>query len=237
MEHIAQLSISGLAKRFRGVYALNGVDICLSSDQSTGIIGPNGSGKTTLFNVVTGFLRPDAGKVMWDGRDITGYAPHRIARLGIVRTFQQTMVFPSLSVEQNLRVALLGAGVRGRAADERLEESLESLALAGYRAHPADQIPFGIGRRLGIAAALASKPTLLLLDEPAAGLDDDESRELAGILRRIRESGCGIALVDHNMDFVLPFCDRVIVMNAGSVLTQGGPEVVAERSVMEVYLG
>jgi ABC-type branched-subunit amino acid transport system ATPase component len=232
------LRTANVSKAFQGVKALTDVSVELTTGQVTGIIGPNGSGKTTLVNVLSGFNRADRGQVHWGDRDITRLPPHRIARLGLVRTFQQTLVFSKLTVWQNVEVATLAIGLRGRQRDRAIEWSLELMEIGEFRDDIAGALPFGVGRRVGIACVLPLRPTLLLLDEPAAGMNDDEVKALGTALDAARAESIGLALVDHNMDFIGAFCQHIVVMNAGVVLTEGKPaDVLRDPRVSEVYLG
>jgi branched-chain amino acid transport system ATP-binding protein len=232
------LRTTNVSKSFQGVKALSDVSVELPTHHVTGIIGPNGSGKTTLFNVLSGFNRADSGQVHWGARDITRMPPHRIARLGLVRTFQQTLVFSGLTVWQNVEVATLALGLRGRERDRVIDWSLELMEIDAFRDDVAGSLPFGVSRRVGIACVLPLRPALLLLDEPAAGMNDEEVRALGKALDAARAEKIGLALVDHNMDFIGGFCHHVIVMNAGLVLTEGEPSaVLRDPRVSEVYLG
>ena len=234
----ALLIVDKLHKSFQGVAALAGVSIEIPIAEATGIIGPNGSGKTTLFSVISGFLKPDRGRIVWRGREVTGWAPHRIAQAGLVRTFQQRMSFPKLTVYQNVEVAALSAGLRGTKCAEAVRKALAVIRVEEYSNELAEKLPFGINRRLGIACALPLNPTLLLLDEPAAGLSDDETVDLAASLHEIQAMGQGICLVDHNMEFVTEFCRKIVVLDSGRKLTEGTPrEVMANPMVAQVYLG
>ena len=234
----ADLVIADITKRFGGVTALNGVSLEIDRRGSTGVIGPNGSGKTTLFNVITGYFKPDSGSIAWLGQPIVGRRPHDIARLGLVRTFQQTMLFPKFTVHRNVDVAAMSAGIHGRDRRTVVDSALEMLGIREYADEPAGKMPFGIARRIGIACALPLRPKLLLLDEPAAGLNSQEVTDLATALHAMQSEEYGICLVDHNMDFVTGFCKRVIVMNAGRPLADGTPEeMIRDPRVAEVYLG
>lgn len=232
------LVVDEVTKRFGGVTALSELSLEIPTDRVTGVIGPNGSGKTTLFNVVTGFERPTLGSIIWDGRPITGRRPHRIARMGLVRTFQQTAVFNNLTTYRNVEVAALGAAVKMRDRHRIVSESLARLKLTDYADEPAGEVPFGIARRIGIACTLPLRPKLLLVDEPAAGMTNHEARDLAEALKELGREGMGICVVDHSMEFVSSLCDHVVVMSEGTRLLDGTPtEVLNNDSVREIYLG
>jgi ABC-type branched-subunit amino acid transport system ATPase component len=230
-------------RSFGAVQALAGVNLEIHSGEVLGIVGPNGSGKTTLFNCLTGRYRLTRGQVLWRGVDITRWPMERIARAGLVRTFQQSMHFPSASVRENVAMALnISRSTPPRKGGSVIPEDLAGLleftrmeAIAGV---PSAALSHGSLRQLGIALALAVRPTLLLLDEPAAGLNDAESRDLGALLRRIQDGGVTLVVVDHDMDFVMPLVDRLAVLSAGRKLAEGTPaEMRADARVVSAYLG
>jgi ABC-type branched-subunit amino acid transport system ATPase component len=235
------LEISGMRKQFGGVVALAGVDVTIKSDEILGIIGPNGSGKTTLFNAVCGVYRPDAGQVRWNGADITGKTAFEIGRLGIGRTFQQAMSFPSLSVRENVQIAIEHGSARRDAATQRWstpEDLLGFVGLEGFADESASSMPFGNLRRLGVAVALGGRPSQLLLDEPAAGLNDAESAELVQLFRRVHQLGVGVCVIDHHVQMMAELCRHLIVLHFGNKIADGPTEaVVRDAKVIEVYLG
>ncbi|MBV8417990.1 MAG: ATP-binding cassette domain-containing protein [Verrucomicrobia bacterium] len=235
------LQITGLRKEFGGVVALAGVDVSIELDRIVGIIGPNGSGKTTLFNVVAGVHRPTSGRVLWQGKDITGKPTYQIARLGIVRTFQQAMSYRGLSVRENVRIASEHGRSYGGAAGPEWDSPDEILAfvgLAGLGNEMAGSMPFGNLRRLGVAVALAANPLLLLLDEPAAGLSENEISELMELILRFPRMGIGVCLIDHDMFLMSTLCERLVVLNFGTKIAEGPPNLVLnDPKVTEVYLG
>lgn len=236
---MASLEISGLRKNFGGVVALAGIDISIDTKRITGIIGPNGSGKTTLFNVVAGGVRPTAGRVTWRGEDITGRPSHRVARLGLIRTFQQAMSFPALTVRDNVRIGCEN-GRRGRTAGRwgSADEILQFVGLHGLSDAAAGSLSFGNLRRLGLAVALGAEPALLLLDEPAAGLSDSEGAALTELILRFPPSGIGVCVIDHDMALMGAICDRFVVLNFGTKIAEGAPEAVLhDPKVLDVYLG
>ncbi len=235
----AVLTVERLAKSFAGVRALDGVDVEVYEGEILGLVGPNGSGKTTLFNCVTGFVRPTAGTVFWKGRNITQLAPDQIARLGVVRTFQQKMVFPRATVRENLVMAWRGerSGDTGQQF-KSCDDILDFLGLAHLRDRLATDIPFGSARNLGLGLALAANPRLLLLDEPAGGLNQDEGQELADLIGRVRELGITVWVIEHDMPFIMSLCERIIVLHVGKRIAEGRPaEVANDPNVISVFLG
>jgi branched-chain amino acid transport system permease protein len=247
------LEVSGLVKRFRGVTAVAGVSLSVRHGEILGVVGPNGSGKTTLFNVISGLYRPSDGRVQLDGRVISGLRPYRISRLGVARTFQHLRLFRDLTVRENLLVTLdrtritwswryvcwpLGVWQHERSLRRQASELLARFGLAQFgRARPG-ALPYGIQRRLELARAMAAGPRLLLLDEPAAGLNGEEQRQLAAIVRSIRDSGVTVVLIEHNMGLVMSLCSRVVVLDSGTVIAEGAPAAVArDPAVLEAYLG
>ncbi len=235
----AVLTVEGLAKSFAGVRALDGVDVEVHEGEILGLVGPNGSGKTTLFNCVTGFVRPTAGTVFWKGRNITQLAPDQIARLGVVRTFQQKMVFPRATVREN--VVMAWRGERGGDTGQQFkncDDLLGFLGLAHLKDRLATDIPFGSARNLGLGLALAANPRLLLLDEPAGGLNQDEGQELADLIGRIKELGITVWVIEHDMPFIMSLCERIIVLHVGKRIAEGRPtEVASDPNVISVFLG
>ena len=229
------LAVDNISRRFGGVRALNDVSLVVGAGEVLGLIGPNGSGKTTLLNVVTGIYPPGAGSVRFAGRNITGYAPHAIARLGIARTFQTAALVPDLSALDNVALARGTNRVVARA------EAMGLLALMGAQAYAtgtAGILPPGILRLVEIARALATAPCLLLLDEPAAGLNETEQADLAHRLRRIADGGIALLVIEHNMPFLAPLADRMICLDEGRVIAVGTPaQVQSDRRVIEAYLG
>jgi len=248
------LEIRSLSKKFGGIQALNRVDLGISPGELVGLIGPNGSGKTTLFNVVTGIYRPDGGQVFLEGSDISGNAPHRINHLGVARTFQNIRLFRDLSVLDNVRVAyhrhigygpfaaLSRTGAFARGENElldRAEELLSFVNLEGRKEELAGSLAYGAQRRLEIARALASGPKVLLLDEPAAGMNPYEVGRLREFLLRVRDRfRLTVLLIDHQMSLVMGVCERVVVMDFGQVIARGKPSEIRENpAVIEAYLG
>lgn len=235
----AVLVVEGVTKDFVGLRALDSVSLTLERGEILGLIGPNGSGKTTLINIVTGFLKPTAGRIWFDGVDITNWPPHKIAPLGVARTFQTIKLFLGLTVLENVEVAAVSGGLSRHQARQRAYEILERVGIARLAELRAGALPYGQERRVEIARALATDPGSLLLDEPAAGLTEAESDALLEILARLpEETGCGMLIVDHDMRLIMKLCDRVHVLNYGATIGEGTPgEVRRNPAVVEAYLG
>lgn len=248
------LQVSGLAKSFRGLRALDDYHLDLPPLRIHGVIGPNGAGKTTLFNLLTGFYKPTSGTIRWQSRDITNLSSPRIARLGIVRTFQNIRLFSQLSVIENIKVALQSqlpgslvqtlfstpAYFQNEAAlERRAKEYLELLNLAARAEQIASSLPYGEQRKLEIARALATKPRLLLLDEPTAGMNPQETNEILHQIRRLRdEFQLTIILIAHDIPLVMNVCDRIQVLDSGRILAEGDPQTVRSNpDVIAAYLG
>ncbi|MBC3839475.1 ATP-binding cassette domain-containing protein [Streptacidiphilus sp. 4-A2] len=216
----ARLSATGLVRRFGGVTALDGVSIEVPPGRITALTGPNGAGKSTLFRCLSGTDRPDAGRVLLDGRDVTRVPEYARARLGLARTFQQIAVFPGLSVADNLRVGAEQAGRRPPGqADAAVARTLRLLGLAGLAEHSAGSLPTGTLRMVELGRALAADPAVLLLDEPAAGLDREETERLAVLLSALAGTGLAVLLIEHDRELVNGIADRVLGMAAGRIST------------------
>ncbi|MER7282967.1 branched-chain amino acid ABC transporter ATP-binding protein/permease [Dactylosporangium sp. NPDC000244] len=247
------LDIVGVGKQFKGLRALDGVSLSVRAGEIRGIVGPNGSGKTTLFNVVTGLYRATSGDIVFAGAKVTGARPYRLAQAGMARTFQNLRLFRALSVRENVLVALdrtrmhtiwqyllwpVGVWRRDRALREEGEALLARFGLSDFAEARPGALPYGIQRRIEIARAMARHPRLLLLDEPAAGLNGEEVRQLAEIVRSIRDSGVTVVLIEHNMGLVMSLCERVTVLASGRIIADGTPaEVATAPQVIEAYLG
>ena len=211
----------------------------LHRHEVVGLIGPNGAGKTTLVNVITGFDFPSAGTVELAGSEITGWPAHRRGRAGLARTFQHGHLFAGLSVRENVEVAALGSGARPREARLRADELLEALGLVDRADRPASVLPHGDERKLGVARALATRPRFVLMDEPAAGLQEAEIPDFAAVVRGVRdEHGAGVLLIDHNVALIMAVCDRVQVLDQGRTIAEGTPaEIRRNLHVTTAYLG
>jgi branched-chain amino acid transport system ATP-binding protein len=225
--------------QFQGVRALDGVDLHVGRGEILGLIGPNGAGKTTMVNVLSGFQRPRPGSVLLDGADATRWPPHRRARKGLARTFQSTRLFGDLSVRENVEVAALSAHASPREARAVAAEVLEYMGLADRADEDAAALPYGDERRVSIARALAGRPRFLLLDEPAAGLNEAESDELVRSLSAIHDRlGCGFVVIEHDMNLIMRLCQRIQVLDYGKTIAVGTPdEVKASEEVLKAYLG
>ena len=234
-----KLVAEGIRVHFEGVRAVDGVDLTLERGQIMGLIGPNGAGKTTFMNAVSSFVPLTAGRVVVDGVDMTGAPPHRLVACGLVRTFQDVATFPGLTVFENVELGALGAGLSRREARVRAWELIDSLGLRARARLPASALPHGDERRVGIARAVAVGPKFLLLDEPAAGLDDAESLALTEAIARLRdELGCGVLLVEHDMRIIFRVCERIQVLDYGKSIAVGSPEEIrTNKQVVAAYLG
>jgi branched-chain amino acid transport system ATP-binding protein len=230
------LEVRGVMVRFGGVMAVGGVDLDSEVGQVTGLIGPNGAGKTTLFNVISGMQEPTAGQVLVSGVDITNEAPHKRAKRGLARTFQRLELFWSLTVRDNVRVAAELAAVPD--VDGTVDSLLDKVGVSELADSVAGDLPTGSARLVEIARALATMPRLLLLDEPASGLDDSETERLGSLLRELSSDGLGVLLVEHDMDLVMHVCDRIHVLDLGNIISVGTPsEVQHDEAVLRAYLG
>ena len=226
----ALLSVENVTRRFGGVVALDDVSFDVPAGEIVGLIGPNGAGKTTAFNVITRLYRPDEGRIIFDGHDLLRTPVHRVVKRGVARTFQNVALWPTLSVLDNVKV-----GAQARRGDRSAEELLEYVGLAGLAHRPAAGLPFGTQKRVELARALASGPRLLLLDEPAGGLNHEEVGELGRFIQRLRgDFDATVLLVEHHMNLVMGISDRVHVLNFGRLIAGGTPqEVQRDPAVIE----
>lgn len=234
-----RLTASNVVMDFSGLRALDQVSLSLGRNEIVGLIGPNGSGKTTLVNVLSGALNPTEGVVTIDEKNVTGFAPRRIAAEGLVRTFQTVRLFGTLTVFENVQLGGLGKGVRRSQASHKAEELIELFGMTHLRDTLADALSYGQKRIVEIMRALATECHYLLLDEPAAGLNEEESERILGQLTRIPEQfGCGLLIIDHDMNLIMRLCERLHVLNQGKTISEGTPEQVRrDPTVVEAYLG
>jgi branched-chain amino acid transport system ATP-binding protein len=236
----AVLEVSGLNKHFGGLHAVRNVSFSIAPGEIVGILGPNGAGKTTLYNLLTGFIPPDSGSIIFNGRDLRGLAPYRIAGLGISRTFQLCRPFVGMTVFENVIVGGLGARDSGGAdLDARALALLKQVGLAGKERLQVEALSYGDQRRLEIARALAAKPALLLLDEPFAGLGSGEIADLSALIRSVHaEQGLTAMLIEHRLHEFMRLVGRVIALDFGEVIAEGAPEdIVRHPAVIEAYIG
>jgi branched-chain amino acid transport system ATP-binding protein len=238
-----ELRVERVTRTFGGLAALMDVSFVLTEGEILGIVGPNGAGKTTLFNVITGFLNPDRGRITYSGTDLTGRKPHRIVDLGITRTFQIAKPFHGMSVFENVLVAALSRRSRqtspqNMAPEKVAFQSLEKVSLTHRKDDSIDVLPQGDIRRVEIARALATHPTLVLLDESFSGLSLKEMEELAGLIRDLNTEGCSFLIIEHKLKILMALAPRILVLDFGRMLADGTPEEIADNEqVIQAYLG
>jgi branched-chain amino acid transport system ATP-binding protein len=230
------LKVEGLTKSFGGLVAVKNVNLSVGEGEILGLIGPNGAGKTTIFNLITGFIKPDAGTIVFKGRNITRAPPHLVVRQGIARTFQLVNPFGNLSVIDNVSIALYGK--RGIRSTDKAEEILALMRLNHRKNELAKNLPHGELKKLEIARALATEPSLLLLDEPFAGLSFEEVSELMELVKKLNDEGLTIVIVEHVMRVIMKLSHRVVVICDGQKIAEGKPsEITEDKRVIEAYLG
>jgi ABC-type branched-subunit amino acid transport system ATPase component len=238
MTHGTELRVEAIGKRFGGLQVFTRVGFTLAPGELLGVIGPNGAGKTTLINVLCGKLAPSTGRILLGGRAVGGLPLHALARLGLVRSFQQTNTFKGCTVRENLARAIRFSGTPA-AIWSRLDTLLHRFDLAQRLHEPSDKLPYGLQKMLGLLLAYATQPKVLLLDEPAAGLERRERGMVDAFVQAAQaDHGCSVLIVEHDMDLIRRLCPRILVLDAGHVLAEGTPEtVLARRDVIDAYMG
>ncbi|MFQ5483749.1 MAG: ABC transporter ATP-binding protein [Desulfobacterales bacterium] len=248
---MALLEVKGITKRFGGLVALNDISFSVEEGDLRGLIGPNGAGKSVMFKIIAGFYRPNQGQIVYQGEDITGQGPSAVAGRGLVRTFQETTLFQEFTVYENV---LVGCHLQARSnlftalfrkdmekqkeAAAKTSEVLEFMGLKDRKDQLALNLPLGSQRALAVAIALAAEPKLLLLDEPFAGMNPEETLQMMDLVRKVQESGVTIILVEHDMKAVMGLCEKLMVLNFGQLLAAGPPEEIrSNNQVIEAYLG
>lgn len=247
------LEIKDVSKFFHGLVAIDDLSMKVKKGQIYGIIGPNGAGKTTLFNCITGLYVPEKGDIIWEGKKINGIAPYKIAELGILRTFQTIRLFSEMSVAENIMsgrhikskqkwyngIIHTPAMIRDEKYNwEKVGELMDFFELGKYATTPAGDLSYGLQRRIEMARALAAEPKLLILDEPAAGLNENETNKLAQTIRDVRDKGVTILMIEHDMDMVMNLCEYITVINFGAKISEGKPSFVQDDPVVvEAYIG
>jgi ABC-type branched-subunit amino acid transport system ATPase component len=235
------LAADRVSKRFAGVQALDAVDLSFGRGDLLGLIGPNGSGKTTLVNILSGFFKPTGGRVLLDSANISDWPPHRIAHSGVCRTFQNVRLFSRLTVLENVEVGAAGSRIRphGKESRQRAKAALRELEVGAYADRYASELPYGTQRRVEMARAIAAEPDLLLLDEPAAGLNAAETTALGEKIARLQaERNLGVLVIDHDLRMITSLCKTIVVLDSGRVIASGSPEeITKDAAVISAYLG
>ncbi|MBN1225702.1 MAG: ABC transporter ATP-binding protein [Deltaproteobacteria bacterium] len=238
MESNSLLQVMNISKSFRGLDAISNVSLKLNPDEILGLIGPNGAGKTTLFNLITGFLKPDSGTVEFLGRNLVGFEPHKISKMGITRTFQIVKPFSHLSTLENVAVGCYNHSNDVRGVEEKAWEILRFVDLEEKALYPASSLTVPDRKRLELARALGTESKLLLLDEVMAGLNPTEESKIIDLVHKIRESGIAIFIIEHHMRVIMGLSDRIVVLHHGVCIADGDPRTVSEdKNVIEAYLG
>lgn len=247
------LKVNNLYKHFSGIVAVNDLSFSVGQGELVGLIGPNGAGKTTVFNLISGVLKPDRGKIIFNNRNVTGRSVHSIASLGLTRTFQHNMLFDDQTCFENVKIAsylyeekklfpfTMSLGIdrkKEQLYTDRVDGILRTMGLEDHRDSPAGSLPEGIKRILGVSIAFATEPKIVLLDEPAAGMSMAETENLKKVIYKLIDVGVSILLVEHNVRLVMEICQKVLVVNFGKLIAEGTPEeVMKNRHVIEAYLG
>jgi len=235
---VVALSVRDLSKRFKKLVAVNDISFSVREGEILGVMGPNGAGKTTLINLISGFVKPDSGSILWKDQNICGFRAFKIARMGIARTFQKARIFPNMSVYDNILVAIHDISATPKNTRKRIGELLDFMEISEDPSTPASKLTQYDLRKLEIARTLSSGPELILLDEPVSGLTPEESDSLVKVIEKIRKNGISLLIIEHVMRMLLKVSNRLLVMNGGEKLCEGTPEEIrVDRRVLEAYFG